>query len=221
MNISVATSYKVEKHWTPKPDIDVFLLKIADNIDQINLDIIPDEQTSEISKYHQSRDRSKRLLARSFLFEHCRDTFQLTDYGFSFNEYKKPFFKNSDIQFSFSYSKDYVLVGISKSNAIGVDIEYKNIDSNFEDIAPTVMHKEELKYFKGLLDADRAGFFYGLWSKKEALVKVLGKGLYHPITDINIMEGALNTALINSDVYNCIALKGDAHFSICVGVKTV
>ena len=47
--------------------------------------------------------------------------------------------------------------------------------------------------------------------------------LYTPInpSDINVMEGSLDTALINSDVYNCIALKGDAYFSICVGVKTV
>lgn len=181
-----SNNYKIAKHWIPKTDIDIFLLKVSDNIDQINLSIIPQEQKSGISKYHHSRDKRKRLLARSFLFTYCRDNFQLIDYEFSYNKYKKPFFKESDIQFSFSYSRDYVLIGISKRNSIGVDIEYKNKDSSFEDIAPMVMHEEELENFNGLLDVDRVDFFYDLWSKKEAYIKAIGKGLYYDLKKINI-----------------------------------
>jgi 4'-phosphopantetheinyl transferase len=209
-------NYIIAKKWSPQKGIDIFLLKIDENINHINPNIIPCEQKIEISKYHHMNDRQKRLLARSFLFEYCLSMFELTDYTFNFNQFQKPFFKNSNIQFSFSYSKKYILVGLSIYQSIGVDIEYNDINISYEAIIQMAMHEKELLYFKGLLKKDKKKFLYDLWCMKEAYIKMTGKGLSHDIKKINIFsiqpdfnEDQLKSYFLYQyiDKYN--------HYSIC------
>ena len=109
-------------------DIYCFLLSVTENIPHINLDIIPQSQVDDINKYHQPFDRNKRLIARSFLFEYCQKNFNLQQFDFIYQEHLRPRYKYSEIKFSFSYSGEYILVGISSQREIGVDIEKINSD---------------------------------------------------------------------------------------------
>ena len=129
--IAELNKYKTSQKWD-LDDISIYLLKVNINIDSFELDVIPQSQKQDVAKYHLRLDRQKRLLARSFLFEHCQRQFRLNRFDFAFNGYQQPRFKYSDIQFSFSYAGDYVLVGISTKKKLGVDIEYKDKSLDFE-----------------------------------------------------------------------------------------
>jgi len=181
--------YLITNLWSPKIGVEIFLLKISENMNFINLDIIPQDQENEIAKYHQKHDREKRLLARSFLFEYCKFHYQINDFDFIFNQYFQPKFKTSEIKFSLSYSGEYILVGISLAGEIGVDVEYKKEDLDVDEIAPLIMHPSEMSYFHALRNKQsKLEFFYKLWCVKESMIKVFGTGLHHPIKEINLMD---------------------------------
>jgi len=182
----VLDRYKISMHRNLHNKIDVFLLPVADNISNINLDIIPQEQINDINKYHQQSDRNKKLIARSFLFGYCQSHYNINQFDFSYNKYKQPRFEYSPVKFSLSYSGEYILIGISKCKEIGVDIEQKSNELEYTEMAPLVMHKKELKLFYTLSNQDKVNYFYTLWSSKEALVKALGKGFYFSITEIEL-----------------------------------
>ena len=221
MKSSVLETYSITKHWEPLTETKVFLIKAINNLDKINLEIIPDDQIKSISNYHRRMDRDKRLISRSFLFEYCREFFGLKDFRFSLNEFKMPSFLNSKVQFSFSYSKDYMLIGISTNKMIGVDIEYKDPRSDFEGIAETTMNDDELDHFRLLTGHSRLCFFYNIWSNKEALVKALGEGLYYPIVKINLMKAVSGEVMINDRTYHLIELRGENNFSMCLAYSSI
>lgn len=76
---------------------------------------------------------------------------------------KKPFFKNNEIYFSISHSKDIVLVGFNNAN-IGVDTEYMH-PRNYKKIMD--------RYNKKMVNPTKKDF-YRFWTIHEAEIK-LGK----------------------------------------------
>jgi len=83
------------------------------------------------------------------------------------SEYGKPYFKDSDIFFSYSHCKNAVACAVSKSE-IGVDIEL------IREVKPAVIKRvcceNELKIIKNAED------FIKIWTMKEAFAKFTGRG---------------------------------------------
>lgn len=182
-------NYIVAKQILVDNDIQVYLLNMEDNIKYINKSVIPQIQIEEISWYKFKNDSDKRLLARSFLFEHLKEKYNISNFDLGMNEYKKPFLLlNPSINFSFSYAKNYVLVGISKKN-IGVDIEHINIELNINEIAQEIMCKRELDWFNSCKNTSlKRFFFFQLFSAKESIIKAFGMGLYFDVKNINTLD---------------------------------
>ncbi|WKL50104.1 4'-phosphopantetheinyl transferase superfamily protein [Flavobacterium pectinovorum] len=170
-------------------DTQVYLLNIEDNIKYIKKSIIPEIQIKEISSYKFKNDSDKRLLARTFLFEYLKEKYGITNFDLGLNEYKKPFLQlDPSINFSFSYAKNYVLVGISKKK-IGVDIEHINTKLNINDIAQEIMCKQELDWFNSCKDTSlKRIYFFKLFSAKESIIKAFGMGLYFDAKNINTLD---------------------------------
>ena len=59
------------------------------------------------------------------------------------------------------------------------------------------MHEKERVVFQSLPQVQKPDYFYTLWSGKESLIKVWGKGFHHPVTDINLMASDIR----NQDQY--------------------
>jgi len=191
----------------------ITLLNVDENVARINVDIIPSDQRMDIGQYRIRRDSEKRLIARSFLYESVRERFGVQNFDLGFGVYEKPFLKNyPDIHFSLSYSKDFILVGVSQGRRIGVDIEYNDQVLDVREIAPDIMCAPELAYFCSRPgDVEQRRFFFDLFSRKESIIKAYGTGLYFPVRDLNILGpqffsnqgmvfecSPLNTCLSNS-----------------------
>lgn len=186
------SNYRIEKEIVLNNAIQVFLLRVSENITSVNHAIIPAAQQADINRYRFAHDRNKRLLTRSFLFEYLAAQYPVTDFELVYNEYKKPSLLSvPQIHFSFSYSKDYVLIGISNGKKLGIDIEYIDHSVPVTDMAADIMCPDELRHFhsfnKGA--AEQFHFFFHVFSAKESIIKSFGTGLYFDVKKLNTLAG--------------------------------
>ncbi len=83
--------------------------------------------------------------------------------------------------FNVSHSRGVILVALSRSGPIGVDVEY--MDSSLEtlDVARAAFHPEDVRCIEsGVTAEDRLLSFYGCWTRREAVAKADGRGLTLP-----------------------------------------
>lgn len=106
---------------------------------------------------------------------------------FSYNEHDKPFLKNyPGWYFNISHCKTAACCVLSHRD-IGIDIE--EVKEYKENLAAYICNNNELK---SLHDSNnKSDDFYKLWTRKEAVFKMLGSGITNNIKDI------LNTPNIN------------------------
>lgn len=106
---------------------------------------------------------------------------------FSYNEHDKPFLKNyPGWYFNISHSKTAVCCVLSRKE-MGIDIE--EVGEYKESLAAYICNDKELE---SLHDSEnKANDFYKLWTRKEAVFKMIGSGITNDIKDI------LDTPYIN------------------------
>ena len=168
------------------------LLSISKNISHCNCSIIP-KSANRDKPDKLKQDAVKRLLARSFLYETLRANYGIDDFELAYNEYKKPYLKaDPTILFSFSYAKDYLLVGISRYKKVGVDIEHINQTLKISELAPEIMCEPELQQINMLIgnSFNQCVYFFTLFSAKESIIKSFGTGLYFDVKKLNTLDNA-------------------------------
>lgn len=99
---------------------------------------------------------------------------------FSYNEHDKPFLKNyPGWYFNISHSKTAVCCVVSRKE-MGIDIE--EVGEYKESLAAYICNDKELE---SLHDSEnKADDFYKLWTRKEAVFKMIGSGITNDIKDI-------------------------------------
>lgn len=81
------------------------------------------------------------------------------------------------LEFNWSHSGDYALVALSRSGAVGVDIERLGKKLRAIEIARRFFDSEEADTLAALDSDVRDHAFIGLWCAKEAVLKAAGEGL--------------------------------------------
>ncbi len=89
----------------------------------------------------------------------------------------------SKIFFSLSHSEDLVLVALSPSWEIGVDLEFLRA-LQFDSMIPLCIAPAEHEEMQKLPSRIRRRRFFELWTRKEALAKAVGLGLSIPLREI-------------------------------------
>jgi len=202
-------NYTIAKQITIDADIQLYLLNISKNIRHCNISIIPKNQIDEINRYKFKQDSDKRLLARTFLYEYLLKYYSIDDFELDFNEYKKPFLKaEPNINFSFSYAKDFLLVGISRYKKVGVDIEHINPALKISEIASEIMCSAELQQFNSYIDnsLNQCIYFFNLFSAKESIIKSFGTGLYFDVKNLNILDNTEYSYMDVKFIYHGLGL---------------
>lgn len=115
---------------------------------------------------------------------------------FIYNEYGKPFLKNSNIQFNMSHSHNMVSYIVALNCKVGIDIELHENNLNVQALANLVLTSDESKCLYSTKSQDKLRLFYTLWTKKEALVKAIGQGLSYPINTIKVMESLIDKHIL-------------------------
>lgn len=83
------------------------------------------------------------------------------------------------IFFNISHSKRWALLAFSRQTVLGVDLEWKERDLNFERIARQYFSCAEKDQLRSASDAtEKRDLFFTIWTRKEAYVKALGSGMF-------------------------------------------
>ena len=88
------------------------------------------------------------------------------------------------LQFNLSHSHDAIVIGVTRGQTVGVDIESMKARPRMADIAQHYFHSQESQVITQALDADdnlgALRQFYKVWTLKEAFIKADGKGMAIP-----------------------------------------
>jgi 4'-phosphopantetheinyl transferase len=113
-----------------------------------------------------------------------------SEIAFSHGEQGKPSIideQNSEnIQFNLSHSGNLAILAICKNHQLGVDIEHTDRKADWAGIARRFFTANEQQDFFQLNESIQEDAFYKVWTRKEAHMKVTGKGLHLPPTQFEI-----------------------------------
>jgi 4'-phosphopantetheinyl transferase len=93
------------------------------------------------------------------------------------------------VQFNLSHSEDLALLAVTLQHRVGVDIEFIKHDLAIDEIATRCFSEVEIKILRALPQAERTKSFYSWWTRKEAFIKAIGKGLSIPLESFSVNTG--------------------------------
>ena len=92
------------------------------------------------------------------------------------------------LQFNMSHSHELALCAVSTRRKVGIDLEYLRPLPEAEQLAKRFFSKAEHALIQAVPVEEQAYVFFRLWTAKEAYLKATGKGLGHPLDQVEIIQ---------------------------------
>ncbi len=146
--------------------------------------LVPLEKKNRLMRFYREEDRLRglygELLLRYAIIQ--RIACSNSQIQFRTNDYGKPeLIGDNPVQFNLSHSGIWVVTAIDE-NPVGIDVE--EIQPIDLDISENYFSPEEHRDL--LAKEDKFDYFFTLWALKESYIKILGKGLSHPLNAFSI-----------------------------------
>lgn len=150
------------------------------------LSLLPFVLRQKISLYKDKKEQQIRILGKLMLLQLLNDSGATKDYGLidiAYDKYNKPFFKEN-FHFSIAHSEDFVVCAASKQTQLGIDAE-KIKPINVQLLKDIFSPEEWLTLDQKDYDLN---YFYFLWTRKEAVLKAIGKGVVEEMEKIEVLK---------------------------------
>ena len=198
MNLSKNRSVAID--WL-KPTIDSYKLNNNAHIWLIRYDqsdllleeskyILSDAEKQRASRFHFEIDRKRFSVTRGLLKKVLSKITSkpAQEIQFQFNKHGKPELIGSskNIYFSVTHSGNLGLIAISDLAPIGIDVEQFRKKMITEKIAKRFFSKLEVEAFLTLNENEKLQGFFNCWTRKEAFIKAVGKGLSIPLNTFDV-----------------------------------
>ncbi|MBD0311049.1 MAG: 4'-phosphopantetheinyl transferase superfamily protein [Microcoleus sp. T1-bin1] len=162
-----------------------------------------DERT-KADRFRFPKDRSQFIVSRGALRAILSRYLNISPHilRFDYNPYGKPSLivtqGGNTLRFNLSHSRGMALIAITKNRDIGVDIEGINQNFSCLEIAEKFFSPLENSVLRSLPEHLQATAFFTCWTRKEAYIKAVGKGLSIPLNkfDVSLAPGE-PAALLN------------------------
>lgn len=149
-----------------------------------DLSVLDESERNRFGKLRRERDRQQfcltRAVVRNTLSSYCPEV-QPAQWRFSRNEHGKPAIAmpelSKKIYFNVSHSGRWLVLAISGSECIGVDVEIMSMKRDMQAIARRYFTAREYADLCDLAPDARPLRFYELWTLKEAYSKACGSAL--------------------------------------------
>ena len=109
---------------------------------------------------------------------------------FAVNQHGRPFLSGkwaeADLRFNLSHSAGMMLVAVAEGIEAGIDIEQIRPVPNLERIVRRFFAPGEAERLLELPEKQRLEAFFACWTRKEAFLKALGKGLLFPLKEFEV-----------------------------------
>lgn len=90
------------------------------------------------------------------------------------------------LQFNLSHSQNRALIAVTWNTALGVDIESMVKPHDIDGIATRFFSTQESELLKKLTGQEKIQAFFNGWTRKEAFLKALGKGLSFSLKNVEV-----------------------------------
>jgi 4'-phosphopantetheinyl transferase len=107
---------------------------------------------------------------------------------FTRNDHGKPFLADfPDVAFNLSHTADRIAIAVGQCCRLGIDIESCKPRTHLAALTDKCFGEEEKAYWQSRPETERLYAFYQFWTRKEAFVKAVGRGiglgLHHCVID--------------------------------------
>jgi len=140
-------------------------------------------------RFHFEKHRRHFMVARGFLRSVVAryTNSQPEALRFVYGGYGKPALAGEhDLRFNLSHSNAVALLGVALNAELGVDVEHVRADFASEDIARRFFSRAEVEVFNALPREEQVAAFFRCWTRKEAYIKAIGKGLSQPLDSFDV-----------------------------------
>ncbi len=155
------------------------------------------QERVQLARFHFARDRHRYLLTRACIrtvlskyaaIEPARWEFVSSAHG-------RPGIANhgeniESLSFNISHTAGLILVGVTRRNELGVDVESLSARAAPVDIARSYFAPTECEMLQATPLSSRADMFLRLWTLKESYVKARGLGLAMPLDQFSFRIGS-------------------------------
>ncbi|MDN3509380.1 MAG: 4'-phosphopantetheinyl transferase superfamily protein [Candidatus Neptunochlamydia sp.] len=146
-------------------------------------EVLNDEEIKRADRFIFKQDQSQfiyfRAVLRGVLGEqlscHPKDIY--FKYSSKGKPFLDPFYHTENLFFNLSHTKMFALIAVSDISRVGIDVEYSRPVPHLDRIMKTTLSLCEQSYVQSLPKDERSRAFLRYWTKKEALLKAIGKGL--------------------------------------------
>ena len=152
--------------------------------------LLNNEEIARTVRFNQEKDAQQFIITRAVLRILLADALVLDpkEIDIISAQNKKPFLaKNNEVHFNVSHSANRAVIAIAKQ-AVGIDVEFLKTGFEYQSIAEYAFSETESVHLQKsnhpYLD------FFRLWTRKEAFLKGLGKGLINDLKLISCIEAS-------------------------------
>lgn len=159
-----------------------------DSIERFRATLEPPE-LERAGRFHFEKHRRQFIVARGFLRSVVARYLDMPPAAlrFSYGAYGKPALASEHVlRFNLSHSHEVALLAVALDAELGVDVEHIRADFATEDIARRFFSRAEVDAFNTLPPEELVAAFFRCWTRKEAYIKAIGKGLSQELSDFDV-----------------------------------
>ncbi len=194
----------------------IWPVRLSRELDELSREV-PEDWLESATAYRRELDRNASVLGRVLL---CRllehDGLNPTGYKWQITEHKRPYLLDSNrgiIHFSISHSGDWVACAYAMRIPVGIDLE--KCVPRPPQIFEKIFAADELEFVRKSRDPTRT--ISEVWTRKEAVAKASGKGMYLPFRSFSTMGDSVE---VEGATYRIMALNGPEGYALHASVKS-
>jgi 4'-phosphopantetheinyl transferase len=159
--------------------------------------MLSEAERQRANRFAFDRDRRRFTVARSRLRQllGARLDMRPDSVELMYGKHGKPAlarrFAASGLRFNVAHSDDVAVYAFSRGREVGIDVETVRVLPDADDVAASFFSRRENEVYRSLAPRDKPLGFFNCWTRKEAFIKALGDGLYHPLDrfDVSLAPG--------------------------------
>ena len=161
--------------------------------------LLSSEESMRAQKYHFEKDKrvyeSGHVLIRKVLSHYT--SIEPAQLVLSPIVNLKPKLENAPfvVHFNISHSGSKILVAVGFNSDVGIDVEKIVPDFDMDGFAEANYHANELNHFRSLNDEDETDYFYTIWTRKEAWLKLTGEGINDKLKELDFSGSKIQPEL--------------------------
>lgn len=209
-------------------DNDIFIYTIyVPNFIELKTDLtnfLNFSENEKANRFYQETDKNRFIISRAILklILAAYSKLEAKNIQLDYDINKKPYVASDTwLHFNISHSEDYAVIAISRKE-VGIDIEYIVKDFDFDTILFEVFGDDEILAIQNAVNKRKA--FYTSWTRKEAFVKALGKGIDGDFKHIPSLDGeySIDSSLLkNTQNWQVYSFDIAAHYLAAVAFESL